>query len=116
MLKLARMSDQKLFAGLAQLAKFQEEVEGEKASALARVADGLTRCLFELTVLHQKLATDEIDALQAAREFNALRERAFELRWFLEVQRDALGLHHHEDLYRAYPIPDPIPIPDDGAE
>jgi hypothetical protein len=37
-----------------------------------------------------------------------LRERARRYRWYLEVQRESVGLTRHEALDELYPIPGPL--------
>jgi hypothetical protein len=46
-----------------------------------------------------------------AAEYERLRARARQYRWYLEVQREALGLRHHGFLDRFYAVPGPLTNP-----
>jgi hypothetical protein len=59
-----------------------------------------------LRALRDRLAGPERAA--QTRAYGALRERALLYRWYLEVQREALGLRGHDVLDEVYPRPTPI--------
>src|SRR5262245_8569178 len=45
---------------------------------------------------------------RALAEYARLRERAKKYRWYLEVQREAIGLRQHHGLDEFYAIPGPV--------
>jgi hypothetical protein len=73
--------------------RLEREIHGEKAAALARIARTLSETLAAL------------DAAPPGRDRRALLRQARLFRWYLEVQREAVGLHRHEDLDVFYPVP-----------
>jgi len=94
------------------LARVEAELRAEKAAALGRIAGVLEGILAELRQRREdfgRLPHDERPP--AAEAFDALRERARLYRWYLVVQREALGLFRHEDVDRHYPSPAPLPQP-----
>lgn len=69
------------------------EINEERAAALRRISGKLESL---------------IDQLRREREPSArasLRREAQKYRWYLEVQREALGLRHHRHLDEFYAIP-----------
>lgn len=94
------------------LARTEAELRAEKAAALARIAGTLEGILAELRRRREqfgRLPTE--DRTAAAEAYDALREQARLYRWYLVVQREALGLFLHEDVDRHYPPPEPLPSP-----
>jgi hypothetical protein len=92
------------------LARTEEELRAEKAAALGRIAGALEGMLAELRQRREdfaRLASHE--RARAVEEYRSLRERARLYRWYLVVQREALGLFRHEDVDRHYPLPEPPP-------
>jgi hypothetical protein len=86
-----------------------DEIAEEKAAALRRIAGRLEQLLAELAAVQAALdvaPTDDRAALVS--QFNAAREQARLYRWFLEVQREAMGLLRHESLDEFYSVPAPI--------
>jgi hypothetical protein len=93
------------------MAGVEREIRGEKASSLGRMGDRLEAALRELAEIGRTL-DDERDApldpqARAARidEFNACRERARQTLYWLCVQREAIGVTDHREIFRVYPIP-----------
>jgi hypothetical protein len=89
----------------------QRELNEERAAALMRISRTLESLIGELSRLREEMAQgqgrhgpqrDE----QLAR-YRELRRRAVRHRWYLEVQREALGLRHHQYLDEFYAIPEP---------
>jgi hypothetical protein len=84
-----------------------KELNEERIAALTRISRTLESLLEQLRELK-----DRIPSLQAAakeRELAAYRElrgKAREYRWYLEVQREALGIRHHQMLDELYRIPE----------
>jgi hypothetical protein len=91
------------------LARTEAELRAEKAAALARIAGTLEGLLAELARRREsfgRLSREERGP--AAEAYDALREQARLYRWYLVVQREALGLVRHDDLDRHYPLPEPL--------
>jgi hypothetical protein len=92
------------------LARLEAEMRAEKAAALGRIARVLEDVLAEMQ--HRREDFDRLpraDRPRAVDAYDALRERARLYRWYLVVQREALGLIRHEDVDRHYPLPRPLP-------
>lgn len=94
------------------------EILREKASALGRVGERLSASLVRLSELAWRLAEapDEEERSRLARRYAEERARAAELRYYLVVQREAIGLRRHGDVDRAYPLPPPLPAPRTARE
>ena len=85
------------------------EIRKEKASALRRVAEKLEAQLSELGAIAEKAArakAEERERLVAAHR--TLRAEAEKQRWYLVVQREAMGLSRHDDVDRLHPLPPPL--------
>ena len=87
-------------------ARVEEEILRERAAALKRIAGTLEELLSELGALRDRLPGPERGPQASA--YRALWERAQLYRWYLEVQREALGLRGHDVLDEIYPRPAPI--------
>jgi hypothetical protein len=87
------------------LSRIQQEINGEKAAALARIAGTLEALLDELRRIEREADALPARALERHRE---LREKALRYRWYLEVQREAVGLTRHDALDELYPVPAPL--------
>lgn len=72
----------------------ESELQKERASSLGRAGEALERALSEWREASAKGA----DAA-------ALRAEAQKRLWYLVVQREALGLRRHRELYDLYGIP-----------
>jgi hypothetical protein len=79
------------------------ELNEERAAALLRISRKLE------SLIEQLRRTTDLES------FRAVRADALRYRWYLEVQREALGLRRHERLDEFYPIPDTITSDDLGA-
>jgi len=91
------------------LAHTEREIRAEQATALARIAETLEGLLCESE--RRRLAFGSLDGGErrsARAEYEALRRRVVLYRWYLEVQREAVGLWRHDDLDRFYPLPPPL--------
>jgi len=90
-------------------ARVEEELFRERAAALKRIAETLEELLAGLGALRALLSgLSGPERAPQARAYRALREQALLYRWYLEVQREALGLRGHEMLDEIYPRPSPI--------
>ena len=90
-------------------ARLLEEIADAKAAALRRIAGRLDELLEELASLQAGLdAAPHETRERLVNRFNETREQARLQRWFLEVQREAIGLLRHESLDEFYRVPAPI--------
>ena len=90
--------------------RFQREIQAEKAAALARIAGTLESLIGEMqrTARAAAWARDDETRAPLRTRHRELREKAFRYRWYLEVQRESVGLTRHEALDELYPIPGPL--------
>ena len=82
------------------------ELNAERAAALMRISRTLESLIEDLHAMRERLAQSTAD--ERSRDLAAyrdLRKRALTYRWYLEVQREALGLRHHRILDEVYAIP-----------
>ncbi len=89
--------------------RWLRELNEERAGALLRISRTLETAIAQLRAAGQRL--DTLRGADRAREieaYRALRQHALQYRWFLEVQREALGMRHHHLLDEFYRIPDAI--------
>ena len=90
-------------------ARVERELQSERAAALARIAGRLGEVVARLAEMRAELSTRPGPARAAQVEaYRAVRTEARLYRWYLEVQREALGLRRHDGLDEHYPIPDEI--------
>jgi hypothetical protein len=85
------------------------QLNEERISALVRISKTLESLLAQLHDARIRVAGARGDA--RARElatYRDLHQRATLYRWYLEVQREALGIRHHQGLDEFYAIPAPI--------
>jgi len=89
--------------------EIEKEIAGEKLATLRRIAEVLESSIREaerIRVGIVDLASVNLDRVAAAH--GAARDRAVRYRWYLEVQREALGLFQHGVLDEIYPLPPPL--------
>lgn len=84
----------------------ERELLSEKAAALRRIAGRLEELLAELGRMRTALSGGGPEHEGRLASYRAVREEARRYRWYLEVQREAVGLRRHEDLEPHYPIPE----------
>lgn len=92
-----------------QHARIERELTEERAAALLRISGTLESLIGQLNEARDRLHT--LAGTERQRQvsiYDDLRRRAVKYRWYLEVQREALGLRHHHRLDEFYPIPEPI--------
>ena len=78
----------------------------EKAAALARIGGRLADLVAELERRRRRWMAGEPALLEQERAaFQELRAEALLYRWYLEVQREAVGVRGHARLDELYPIP-----------
>ncbi|MFL5318571.1 MAG: hypothetical protein ACJ790_02870 [Myxococcaceae bacterium] len=91
---------------LTEMLSIEKELHAERASALHRVAQGLEKLLEELNGLETEVslsAGSEKD--RVIRRYEEVRALAGRQLWYLIVQREAVGLTHHEDVYEIHKVP-----------
>lgn len=97
------MSGQK---DMQRAAGLEAELNKERAGALGLTAQKLERLLAQCAALAAQLATTSgagrAGLLSEYREVRALAEQQ---RWYLCIQREAVGLRVHDDVDRLYPPP-----------
>lgn len=85
------------------------ELNKEKASGLGHTGRLLEVAIERLQGLRAKLTScADTERRELVAEYDATRARALELKWYLEVQREAMGLRKHGDLDQYFPIPGPL--------
>ena len=91
--------------------KLLQELNEERVAALTRISRTLEALLAQLQVSRERL--DELHGEERAAEaahYREVRERARTYRWYLEVQREALGIRHHHRLDEFYKVPPAIEL------
>ena len=95
---------------LAGFVQTERELAAERASALARIGEHLECLLVSLRDIgHQCAHTSGSERARAVTEYQRLHEEARRYRWYLEVQRESVGLCRHDALDRIYPLPSSAP-------
>ena len=85
------------------------QLNEERVSALVRISKTLESLIAQLHASRARLADAAGDArVRELAVYRDLRKRAELYRWYLEVQREALGLRHHQGLDEFYRLPSDI--------
>jgi hypothetical protein len=82
------------------------ELNEERVAALRRISGTLESLIGQLHASRERMR--QVSGPEREREFAALRElraRALKYRWYLEVQREALGFLRHDGLDEFYKVP-----------
>ena len=89
--------------------KLEQEIQQERAAALGRIARTLEALLGRLEMIRQRADTVSGPVRETVvAEHAEVRAQATTYRWYLEVQREAVGLRRHDTLDDIYPIPPPL--------
>ena len=89
--------------------RITRELNEERVAALRRISQTLESLIAQLQHVRESVSTaDERERLRAVSAYRELRARAVQYRWYLEVQREALGFRQHRLLDDFYVIPGPI--------
>jgi hypothetical protein len=89
--------------------RLEDELVRERAAALRRIGGRLEELVTELARLRTLAIRLEGGGRGRAREaFGRLRAEARRYRWYLEVQREAVGVRGHGRLDEIYPMPAPL--------
>jgi hypothetical protein len=87
-----------------------QQLNEERAAALTRISRTLESLFGQLQAIRARAeGAGYVSSVDAA-EYERVRERAKEYRWYLEVQREALGLRHHGFLDLFYTVPGPLAL------
>jgi len=90
-------------------ARVERELLEERAAALARISGRLGELVARLQKARASWAEMPAERRPASiASYRLLREEARLYRWYLEVQRDALGIRTHDSLDELYPIPESL--------
>ena len=82
------------------------DLNEERAAALHRISRTLESLVDQLETSRAAVrAASGPDRERELTAWHELRARALKYRWYLEVQREALGLRQHRYLDEFYPIP-----------
>lgn len=85
------------------------ELNDERAAALRRISGTLETLIAQLHQIRASLAAlPQVDRDRTVAAYRDTRALALQYRWYLEVQREALGLRRHEGLDEFYKIPTEI--------
>jgi hypothetical protein len=90
----------------AQHEQLLKELQEERAAALARISRRLELLIAQLEATREQIAQGRDE--DRARDVAAYRElwkQAVKYRWYLEVQRESIGLRQHHRLDEFYRIP-----------
>jgi hypothetical protein len=86
-----------------------QQLNEERVAALTRIGRTLGSLIDQLEAIRVRVerASGAVSSTDAD-EYERLRARARQYRWYLEVQREALGLRHHRFLDQFYTAPEPL--------
>ncbi len=89
--------------------RIELELMEERAAALRRISQTLESLIEELSQLRARIGDVHwSNPSPDVAHYRELRRRAVRYRWYLEVQREALGLHPNHGLDEFYSIPAPL--------
>jgi hypothetical protein len=90
----------------AQHRQLLKELAEERAAALARISRRLESLIGQLHTTREQIARDrDEDRARDVAAYRELHQEAVKYRWYLEVQREAVGLTQHQRLDEFYRIP-----------
>jgi hypothetical protein len=79
----------------------------ERAAALRRISETLEGLIAQLHTLRERIGQVHWSSQSPeVAQFRETRRKAVRYRWYLEVQREALGLHPDHGLDEFYRVPD----------
>ncbi|HET6266607.1 MAG TPA: hypothetical protein VFG11_02735 [Acidobacteriota bacterium] len=88
------------------LSSIESEIRAEMAASLGRVGSRLKTLLSAMAELAASIPLLSGVSLQEALiRYRKLRDEARLYRWYLIVQREAIGLRNHAEVDHFYPIP-----------
>ena len=88
------------------------QLNEERVAALTRIGRTLESTIEQLQAIRIRIERGSGNVSSAdAMEYERLRARATQYRWYLEVQREALGMRHHGFLDHFYAVAGPLTTP-----
>jgi hypothetical protein len=85
------------------------ELAEERVAALTRISRTLEALIAQLSASRDRLSRlGGADRAAEVAHYRQVRAKAARYRWYLDVQRDALGLRHHSLVDEHYSVPGPI--------
>ena len=92
------------------LSGLEQEIRAEQAASLGRIGRLLEAKIAALETAREKLATYRgPDRPALVEKCLALHQEAERYFWYMQVQRECMGIYHHDALRQYYPIPRPLP-------
>ena len=89
--------------------RLERELNQERAAALLRISGTLDSLIAQLQAARERITRLRgAERERQVESYRELRRQAIRYRWYLEVQREALGLRHHHRLDEFYEIPAPV--------
>jgi len=86
-----------------------QELAEERFAALTRISRTLDTLIDQLRMRRTALTALEGAAREEAlRVYRELHAQALRYRWYMDVQREVLGLRPHEVVEQFYRVPDPL--------
>lgn len=86
--------------------RLTRELNEERAAALFRISRTLESLIDQLNAARAAMAgLDDLKRHRSVVRYRELRKEALRYRWYLEVQREAIGLRQHHHLDEFYAIP-----------
>jgi hypothetical protein len=86
--------------------QFLRELNEERAAALLRIGSTLESLILQLRAARERVrSASGPDREREVETWQGLRARAVRYRWYLEVQREALGMRRHDVLDEFYQVP-----------
>ena len=83
-----------------------KELQEERAAALSRIARRLEFLIAQLEATREQIAhASEDDRARNVAAYRELHKQAMKFRWYLEVQREAIGMRQHQPIDEFYRIP-----------
>ena len=90
-------------------AQLLKELNEERIAALTRISGILESLIAQLQQLRERIPTQHPSARDRdLRIYRELHERARKYRWYLEVQREALGMRQHRIIDELFVIPEAL--------
>ena len=81
-----------------------KELQEERAAALMRISRRLELLIAQLEATREQIGRGRGDD-RAREAYRELHREAVKYRWYLEVQRESIGLRNHQRLDEFYRIP-----------
>ena len=109
-MQFRRIVRQNLYVGRRETAERQGRIElelmEERAAALRRISETLESLIEQLQALRGRIGDVHWSSpAPEVTEYREVRRRAVRYRWYLEVQRESVGLRRHDTLDAIYPVP-----------